>query len=187
VFLADSRSRASSEGAAWAWSTGPTSVLSTGRWPSRSSPRDFALTRSSSSDSGEKLKSSRQGGGLRVRRSSGRENGGQHVRRSESGWRLLGERSSNIVQFQGGRLLLGRYEDLRDHPVRYQGVRFPETVEVAYGDKGAKRPRVNPVPLFRQAATPAERAKLIKAAPQEVHTHELHPGRQAPRYRDAAW
>jgi serine/threonine protein kinase len=55
-----------------------------------------------------------------------------------------------------------------------RGVRFPETLEVADGHKGANPPKVAPVPLFRQAATPAERAKLIEGAPEEVHSRELY-------------
>jgi uncharacterized protein YjbI with pentapeptide repeats len=67
-----------------------------------------------------------------------------------------------------------------------RGVRFPETLDVADGHKGAKPPKVDPVPLFRQAATPAGRAKLIEAALEEVQTHELYPGQQASRHRNSA-
>jgi uncharacterized protein YjbI with pentapeptide repeats len=51
-----------------------------------------------------------------------------------------------------------------------RGVRFPDVLEVADGHKGGKPPKVNPVPLFRHAATPAGRAKLIQAVPEEVHS-----------------
>ena len=44
-----------------------------------------------------------------------------------------------------------------------EGARFPEKVKVAYGHKGVKPPNVKPVPLYREAATAAERKNLLEA------------------------
>ena len=45
-----------------------------------------------------------------------------------------------------------------------KGARFPEKVVIAYGPKGVKPPEVKAVPLYRKAATPEERQKLLEAA-----------------------
>ena len=44
-----------------------------------------------------------------------------------------------------------------------EGARFPEKVKIAYGPKGVKPLEVKPVPLYRTAATVAEREKLLEA------------------------
>jgi hypothetical protein len=45
-----------------------------------------------------------------------------------------------------------------------EGARFPEKVKVAYGPKGVTPAVVKSVPLYRKAATAAERKKLLEAA-----------------------
>jgi hypothetical protein len=53
-----------------------------------------------------------------------------------------------------------------------EGTRFPEKVEVTFGPAGVRPPEVKLMPLYRTAATAAERRKLLEAV-QELSSSRL--------------
>jgi uncharacterized protein YjbI with pentapeptide repeats len=55
-------------------------------------------------------------------------------------------------------------ENFRMKNCNTKGARFPEKIVIAYGPTGVRPPEIKPVPLYRKAATPEERQKLLKAA-----------------------
>jgi uncharacterized protein YjbI with pentapeptide repeats len=76
----------------------------------------------------------------------------------------LSESRAADCNFQGADFYWAEMQTFQMMRCNTEGARFPEKVEVAYGPKGVKPTEVKPVPLYRTAATPAEREKLTEAA-----------------------